>query len=163
MAVIMVLLVATKLNAQKWFLLNSETGKFSIEFPVEPRMMIEEPAEKNNNQKILIYNYEMKERKTSYYATVTYMNEEVKDKKAFLKEKATAMAEKWGGEQKDLLDLNIDGNFGYEIELVVFGESAMRIRIFYKEGRFYEILVATPKDRINTSDVNMFLNSFEMK
>jgi hypothetical protein len=125
--------------------------------------MVEEPAPKNENRKILIYHFNDKVKECDFYSSVTFYKEEIKNIKKFLKEKADAYAQKWGGELIEILELNIDENTGYEIDLKLNPKANMRARLFFKEGRYYEVVVMLPPDKKNSAEVNQVLNSFKIE
>jgi hypothetical protein len=141
--------------------LNSEEGKFSVEFPGKPEFNTELGSEFTS--KVLSYKFDMIERDCHFSVNVIFIDENITDLKTYLKKIADTYANKYHGELNEILELNIDENIGFEVDIKLNDNYSMRARLYYKNGKLYEVLVSMPSDRKNTSDINNFLNSFVIK
>lgn len=146
--------------SQDWYKQISEEANCSVEFPDKPSSI--EITDQTDYKKIIKYFYSLNRRNTDYTLNIYFLKSEPQDIKTFLSDKINKILKDFNGIKKDLLELYIDNVFGYEMDIELNNEFGMRVRVFYYEKKFYELIVRMPTERINTSDINNFMNSFKI-
>ncbi len=158
--IIIVFIVIQNLFAQEWYKLTSLEANCSIDFPNKPISKVD--FDLDNYAKIMRYLYKLKDRNTDYQLNIYFLKSELKDEKSYLLEKINQILKESKGEKKDFLELNIDDILGYEMDVELNDNYSLRVRVFYHNKKYYELIAIMPTERMNTSDINMFMNSFKI-
>jgi hypothetical protein len=150
--------------SQEWYLLDSDKGEFSLEFPEKPSIINDNQIHGNVEQDLIIYRYDNKELRTSYFAAVTFLGDDYIDSNNIALATANNYPNRWQGERVRMYDVELnDSTYGYEVELKLNMITKMRARIFFIKGKLYELVMALPAENIHSPKIDIFFNSFKIK
>jgi hypothetical protein len=155
---------------------SSYAGKFSISTPVtlkEAKLVVSSALGKidmhvfSGEQAPAMYAvvYGDAPSQTRYLQYIPFFSRAYDPQKT-LDEMPEGMAKRLGGNVVGTTNIVLDGNPGREIMIQApkkFGEDVrMKVRVILVKNRIYEIAVVAPNDKLNTPEVNDFLDSFAL-
>ena len=143
-----------------WKEFTSQEGKFSVNMPGEPTYSKQTAPTKQGT--VDIHMFLISHGVMAYGVMYNDVPEEIEDAQQYLIERGAAAVDTGGGSQGVTKKIFKDGHHGIEIKFLTSDKKQYSGRLFFVNGRFYQVIATAPAGVNADAAIATFMDSFKL-